>query len=107
MDVIWWNCGGSLKGKIDAIKFHVDKYKPAAIFISESDSNIEDLNLVGVPGYDLVVPTQIVESFFRIAAYVHEGVKYKQFEISESPNVIGIRLLPLPGDQSNPGGPAR
>jgi hypothetical protein len=77
--ILWWNCGGSLKGKIESIKYHIGKYKPMIFFVSEADSKHDDCPMVGVDGYDLMTPK--TEKMFRVAAYIRAKLPATQIEI--------------------------
>jgi hypothetical protein len=89
--IIWWNCGGSLKGKIESIKYHINKFNPLIMFITEADSKMMDIRLIGIENFDLITPTNIIGERFRNAAYVRSDFKVSQIEMS-SPNVIGIKI---------------
>lgn len=91
MDVIWWNCGGSLKGKIDSIKYHIARYKPSAIFVMEADFRSMDVRLLMIDGYDLLLPSLSGETEHRIAAYVQSMAAFKQLYL-KSTTMIGIEL---------------
>lgn len=101
MTVIFWNCASGLKSKYDFIKHHLNESQACLAFISEAELQPQDLSVVQVPGYDLLVSRTIDKGKARIAAYIKTTFKYKQIDISDSDldiiclDILGARYIGL------------
>jgi len=81
---LWWNCGGGLKYKIEYIKYTIMTLKPTVLFISEAEiySN-DDLGVISVENYDLLISNTINFGKARTAAYVRSDCNYKRLKRAE------------------------
>lgn len=93
--ILWWNCGGGLRFKIDYIKYTINTLNPYIFFISESEvlAN-DDVGVFSIKNYELLLSQTLGRGKARVCAYVREGIKYKRLAEIENKtvDVIGIEL---------------
>lgn len=58
--ILWWNCRGGIRSKLDIIKYFAVEYYPELLFISESNiKDCDDMSVINIPGY-LLVPASTI-----------------------------------------------
>jgi len=89
--VIYWNCAGGIKSKLDYIKQSFLPSNPDIIFISEAELSFNDLNIVRLKGYELEVAKSINHGKARMACYIKSSINYKIIKIAdETLDIIAI-----------------
>jgi len=92
--VLWWNCGGGLRSKIDYIKYTILTIKPAILFVSEAEIKInDDLGSISIENYDILLSNTIDLGKARVAAYVHNDLNYKRLKNAENEKAEIISLM--------------
>lgn len=89
--VVFWNCAGGIKSKYDYIVDMIRFHKPSVLFISESELTLNDIDIVKIPDYDLLVAGTI-RIKTRLACYIHNSIKYKQLLIRDDLDVIALDI---------------
>jgi hypothetical protein len=75
--ITWWNCAGGVVSKLNLIKHYIDKNKPDALFVFESNIKINKVySHLNIKGYELFVSGNDIS---RTACYVKidSGIKFK------------------------------
>ncbi len=57
--ILFWNCAGGIKSKIDYIIDFVKGKNLKLIFISEAEIDERDLALVKIPTFEIILPIKI------------------------------------------------
>jgi exonuclease III len=92
-NVAYWNCGGGLKSKFDYLKGILVEKNISIMFISESEIAINDLNILKIPGYDLITANTLGQNTkSRHCCYVHVTIRYRQVEIKEELDMVALDI---------------
>ena len=91
--IIFWNCGGGIKSKIDFIRNFIHSHKPSLFFVSESEISQHDLGIVQIQGYDLLTANTLnSNSKARLACYIKSEVRYKLLIIDDKLDILGLDI---------------
>ena len=82
-NILFWNCAGGIKSKIDYLREFVKGKYLKIIFISEADLKEQDLDLVKIPGFDIILSNTCKGEFkkSRMIGYVRSNETYKSVTI--------------------------
>ena len=90
--IIYWNCAGGIKSKIDFVRNLISKHSPTLCFISEADIESFDLDVVRVKDYDTVVPDSIKDRKARTLCYIKNDITYKKLSCHSDLDLISIDI---------------
>lgn len=90
--IIFWNCAGGLKSKIEYIRNIVEKHTPTLIFISEAEIHERDLDVVKIKGYEVVKTLTEQNQKSRIIAYISQKFPFKQLKVHLGIDIIGVDI---------------
>lgn len=89
--VLYWNCAGGIKSKIDYLRNFLKDQKFQLMFISESDIVEQDLNLVQIPGFDILMSSSLRKA--RTMCYVSSKLSYRKIKLNhEDLDVVAIDI---------------
>jgi len=89
--IVFWNCCGGIKSKIDYIKNFLASNKPSILFISESEVAINDKDFIKVKDYDLLLSNTIGKnSKARLACYILNSLNCNQVQIEDRLDIIAL-----------------
>lgn len=89
--VVFWNCCGGIKSKIDYIRHFLTSSKPSILFISESEVSIADKDVIKITDYDLVLSNTLgPNSKSRLACYILSSLNYNQVDIGDKLDIIAL-----------------
>jgi len=76
--MLFWNCCGGLRSKLDTVKLILDSKRPDLFFISEAEVKSQHpLNLLKMEGYNLITSEVITHGKSRLVLYVKDGLKFQ------------------------------
>jgi hypothetical protein len=82
--ILYWNCAGGIKSKIDYLREFIKGKNFNLIFISESDLTERDINLVQIQSYEIILAdTSKSGGKARMMCYVWNGLKHKKVKITD------------------------
>jgi len=89
--LIWWNCRGGIRSKIDIIKNYIHSFKPDLFFISESNiKDDDDLLVINVENYTLYRSASI-NGCSRLACYAKNDSGFElSFIARDEVQIIGM-----------------
>jgi hypothetical protein len=88
--LVFWNCAGGVKSKMDFIKNYIDQHHPCALFISEAEIKSHDLNLLRIKNYDLIVSNTIDKGAARQACYIKSSINYNVVKTTGDCDIVAI-----------------
>jgi hypothetical protein len=92
--ILYWNCAGGIKSKIDYLRDFVKGKNFNLIFISESDILERDIALIKIESYDIILAnTSSNGGKARMLCYVWNGLKHKKVRVSNMTlDIIAIEV---------------
>ncbi len=88
----FWNCAGGIKSKFDYIKSFLLQNKLSIFFISESELDLNTLDIVKIKDYDLLISNTLPAGKSRLSCYIHSSIRYKQLYIRDKLDIIALDI---------------
>ncbi len=81
--ILFWNCAGGIKSKIDYLRDYIIDKNLNLIFISESDIIEQDLALVQIKGYDSILVNTKKFGKGRVLCYIQSNIPFEVVQVHE------------------------
>jgi len=90
---LFWNCAHGVKSKFDYIKYLISSWNVSILFIFEAEVKPDDISVLQIEGYDLIVSNTISGDFkkARTVCFIKNDLPYKVLKVEgDAHRFIGL-----------------